>query len=270
MTELDITGWSLLSERPSTRNYTSPDRKWMLKVLRTLKDEDIETLRKDQDISSYVHSIGITTPAAGGLVSIKGGGTGALYQNIPDKKSLIRAISEDWDRMPSYIHEFVEIGRIIHSKPCDKGRFISVKDRMKGKLSLATMYTEEEKVRISDFLDAIPECGNCLHGDYHPGNFLLSKTGVYAIDLGLFSYGDPLYDWADWYLMTHYYSNREDLFHLSSEKLLRCWEESFRSSGCDEEQVSILASFYSLNYLGIMPTASFTLENNKKLTPFFK
>lgn len=67
MTELDITGWSLLSERPSTRNYTSPDRKWMLKVLRTLKEEDIETLRKEQDISSYVHSIGITTPAAGGL-----------------------------------------------------------------------------------------------------------------------------------------------------------------------------------------------------------
>lgn len=270
MTELDITGWSLLSERQSTRSYTSPDGKWVLKVLRSLSKEDIETLRKEQDISSYVHSIGIPTPEAGGVVNVKGGGTGALYQCIRDKKSLIRAISQDWERMPFYIHEFVETGSAIRSKPCDKSRFVSIKDRMKGKLPLATMYTEEEKVRISDFLDAIPECGNCIHGDYHPGNFLHSGTGVYAIDLGLFSYGDPIFDWSTWYFMTHYFMKREELFYMSSEKLLKCWEESFRGSGCDEEQVSILASFYSLNYLGIMPMAPFSLENNKKLTPFFK
>ncbi len=270
MNELDITGWSLLSERQSTRSYTSPDGKWMLKVLRSLDEGGLEALQKEQDISSYVYSIGIPTPKAGGVVNVRGGGVGALYQNIPGKKSLIRAISQDWDGRASYIREFVELGKLIHSKVCDKGRFVPVQDRMKGKLPLATMYTDEEKVRIIDFLDAIPECGNCLHGDYHPGNFIFSGNDVFAIDLGLFSYGDPIFDWANWYFMTNYYMKREEAFYLSSEKLRKCWEESFRGSGYDEEQVSILASFYSLNYIGIMPMAPLSLANNKKLTSFFK
>lgn len=53
---------------------------------------------------------------------------------------------------------------------------------------------------------------------------------------------------------------REEAFYLSSEKLRKCWEESFRGNGYDEEQVSILASFYSLNYIGIMPMAPNIME----------
>ena len=269
MQEIDITGWNLLSERQSTRSYTSPDGKWMVKVLRTLKEGDLESLQREQDISSYVNSIGIPTPEAGGVVKMKDGSTGALYQNIPEKKSLIRAISEDWGNMPSYIHKFVDLGTVIRSKTCDRDRFVPVEERMKSKLPVAAMYTDEEKIRISDFLDAIPKCDKCLHGDYHPGNFIFSGNDVYAIDLGLFSYGNPMYDWANWYFMTHYFMKREELFYLSSDKLLKCWEESFRGSGCDEEQVSILAAFYSLNYLGTMPSSPLSLANNKKLTPFF-
>lgn len=270
MKEIDIAGWSLLSERQSTRSYTSPDGKLILKVFLTKGEADLDALQKEQNISSYVYSLGIPTPEAKGLVTVKNAGIGALYQNIQDKKSLIRAISEDWQNMSNYIHRFVELGSIIRSKPCDKSRFVSIKERMKDKLPVMTIYSEEEKVRISDFLDAIPECDNCIHGDYHPGNFILSGQDVYAIDLGLFSYGDPMYDWANWYFMTHYYMKREEHFYMSSEKLLKCWDESFRGSGCDEEQVSILASFYSLNYIGIMPMAPLSLANNKKLTPFFK
>ena len=270
MKKIDLTNWVLLSERQSTRNYTSPDGKWMVKVFLTKDESNLGELQKEQDLSSYVYSLGISTPKAGGLVKVIGGSVGAVYQNIPGKKSLIRAISEDWDNMPSYIHRFVELGTVIRSKPCDKERFVPVEERMKKKLSVATMYTYEEKTRISDFLDAIPKCDNCLHGDYHPGNYIFSGNDVYAIDLGLFSYGNPVYDWANWYFLTHYYVKRGELFHMSEDKLLRCWEESFRGSGCDEEQVSILASFYSLNYLGIMPMAPFSLANNKKLTPFFR
>ena len=148
MKKIDLTDWALLSERQS----------------------------------SYVYSLGISTPKAGGLVKVIGGSVGAVYQNIPGKKSLIRAISEDWDNMSSYIHRFVELGTVIRSKPCDKERFVPVEERMKNKLSVATMYTYEEKTRISDFLDAIPKCDNCLHGDYHPGNYIFSGNDVYAID----------------------------------------------------------------------------------------
>ncbi len=270
MKEIDITGWRLLSERPATKSYTSPDGKWLVKVYLTKDDSDLEELQNEQDLSTYVASLGIPTPKAGGLVKVAGGSVAAVYQNIPGKKSLIRAIYQDWNNMPSYIHRFVEIGTVIRSKPCDKDRFVPVEERMKSKLPAAAMYTDEEKTRISDFLDAIPKSDNCLHGDYHPGNFIFSGNDLYAIDLGLFSYGNPVYDWADWYFMTHYYIKREELFYLSSDQLLKCWEESFRGSGCDEEQVSILAAFYSLNYIGIKPLAPLSLANNKKLTPFFK
>ena len=149
MKEIDITEWSLLSERPSTKSYTSPDEKWMVKVFLTKDETNLEELQKELDLSSYVYSLGIPTPKAGGLVRVAGGGVGAVYQNIPNKKSLIRAISEDWENMPHYINRFVELGTIIRSKPCDENRFIPVEERMKSKLPVATMYTDEEKRRIS-------------------------------------------------------------------------------------------------------------------------
>ena len=131
MKKIDLTNWVLLSERQSTRNYTSPDGKWMVKVFLTKDESNLGELQKEQDLSSYVYSLGISTPKAGGLVKVIGGSVGAVYQNIPGKKSLIRAISEDWDNMPSYIHRFVELGTVIRSKPCDKERFVPVEERMK-------------------------------------------------------------------------------------------------------------------------------------------
>lgn len=267
---VDISDWTLLSERLSTRNYISPDGKWMMKYFPSLGEDDIAALKREQEISSYVLSLGIPTPEAGGIVAVKGGGLGSVYQNIRNKKSLARAISEDDALAVPYMRKCVEIGNLIHSKACDKTLFEPIKQRMIGKLPLATMYSDREKARIEDFLNAVPECDHCLHGDFHPGNYIISEEGIFAIDLGLFSYGSPIFDWANWYFLSHYFIYPERVFHLDRERVLKCWDISFIDSGMDEEQVSILASFYSLNYIGIMPTAMFTLENNKKLTSFFK
>lgn len=270
MVEIDVSNWSLLSERLASKSYVSPDGEWMMKFCLASEKNDVAALEEEQEISGYVDSLGIPTPAAGGLVEVKGGGVGSLYQYIPGKKSLSRAISEDASLLVPYMRKFRELGDLIHSTPCERSRFVPIKDRMKAKLPLATMYSEREKARISDFLDAIPECGSCLHGDFHPGNFIVSPSGVHAIDLGLFSYGDAIYDWANWYFLSHYFAKYESVFHLDKETLLKCWEESSRGIGYDEEQVSILASFYALNYIGIKPTVMNTLENNKKLNAFFR
>ena len=47
MKKIDLTDWALLSERQSTRNYTSPDGKWMVKVFLTKDESNLGELQKE-------------------------------------------------------------------------------------------------------------------------------------------------------------------------------------------------------------------------------
>ena len=49
-----------------------------------------------------------------------------------------------------------------------------------------------------------PTACTCLHGDFHPGNLISGEGGEYWIDLGGFSYGDPLLDISTLYMTAHY------------------------------------------------------------------
>lgn len=272
MEVIDISGWSILSQRPSSSNYISPDGRWMLKSYLTMGEDEQKIQEADQAISKAVFDMGIPTPEPGGLVRLKSGGIGALYQYIEGKKSLSRAISEDRSLMEPYMKKFVRLGRIIHSTECDTQRFPSIERKLLDRMQQIEEYSDFDKECIRQFIGSVPKVTTCLHGDFHPGNFITSAKGDFAIDLGGFAYGSPVYDWSQWFFMSHYLPEGaiDGVFHMGRADVMRCWEMSKEGCPFDEYELSCAAGFILLLFVDFMPGARNAVSMVKQLSPLFK
>lgn len=279
--DINISEWTLLSERLFSKNYISPDQKWLMKYYTRLAAEDRAVLEQEQEISRAVAELGIPTPKTGGVIELPDGSFGALFENVVAKKSLSRAASEDLSRIPEMMRRFSDIGKTIHSTHCDTAKFPAMEDLIRRNLTRAEIYTEEEIRKILDFLDTVPKTDTCLHGDFHPGNFITSPAGDYAIDLGMFSYGNPIYDWVQWYFLSHIIpaENAEQVFHMTKEKVLDCWKLSLQYSfgyeteeeiGRFEQSLEPFLGFASVIYLDIIPMAKPTLLRLKQHCSLFR
>lgn len=80
---------------------------------------------------------------------------------------------------------------ILHNKI---GNVMSYKDFLKQHLpSLSSLEEQNEILRL---IDKLPDGDTLCHGDFHPGNILLSDGNTYVIDFMNVCYGNLLYDIA--------------------------------------------------------------------------
>lgn len=228
----DISNWEVLSRRPGSTNYISPDRKWMVKTILSSHDNDLDIMKEEQRLSDAVREMGIPTPDNDGIVELEGGEFGIIYEFIDGKKSLSRAMSEDKGRIDACMKKFDDLRKSIHFTECDTEKFESVEEKLFDRLTRVDILSDEEKAKFTRFIQATPKKTTCLHGDFHPGNFITSPSGDYVIDLGNFSYGNPLYDWGHWWFMS--IAGPDDLaeavFHTDKATLRKYWEISLENA----------------------------------------
>lgn len=237
----DISQWEVLSKRPGSSNYISPDRKWMVKTIISSHDNDLDVMKSEQRLSDAVYAMGIPTPKNDGIIELEGDEYGIVYEFIEGKKSLSRAISEDKSRMVECMKKFDELRKSIHFAECNTDQFESYEARIKERISRIDILTDDEKNIFYDFVDSVPKATTCLHGDFHPGNFITAESGDYVIDLGNFSYGNPLYDWGHWWFMSHALPEEltEAVFHVDGATVKEYWNLSLEyafDAKTDEER----------------------------------
>ena len=58
-----------------------------------------------------------------------------------------------------------------------------------------------------------------LHGDFHFGNMITDGNRDYMIDLGAFSYGNPLFDLSLFHIVTHLLPSgfTEHIYHITEK-----------------------------------------------------
>lgn len=281
MKTINLDGWTLMSERQVSKNFISPDRKEFVKYYKAMDEATVKEVEEEHDISEKVRAMGIPTPEALGLVEIEGGGVGALYENIDEKKSISRAISQDRSRLEECVDKFVALGKKIHSTPCDTSKFESIEDRLLRNLDLVSVFTPEQDKKIRDFIAAVPKAETCLHGDFHPGNFITSPSGDYAIDLGHFGYGNPKYDWAQWFFLSHIVpeEDRQQIFHMTIPEIIEMWRlsvkkyfgyETEEEVDAFEREMMDYQAFICVAFYGIFDKVEFILQMMIEHNPFFR
>ena len=263
MKKISLADWTQFSVRQTTRSYRSKDEKLMLKWVEAKEAAYVDSINYEYKMGRIAAELGVPTPKAIEMVETDNGGIGVVYENVKDKISFSRAISQDPDRLEYYVKGFTKVVKQFHATEADTKELPSVLDRIEDGLKATQIFSEKEKDYIRNEVAKLPSGTKCLHGDLQLSNAITSPSGDYIIDLGTMSYGNPIFDVGTMYDLAHYSPEELSLsiFHFDMKTLMKCWEiyakEYFNTSSLKDAEAEVLpyARFSNMVILPIVPDA---------------
>lgn len=226
MKTINLNNWTLFSSRKASDNYYNESQTTMLKVFKLVDESILPNLERELEISRLVKSLGIKTPEVGDIYLTEDGHYAITYEVIKNKKSLSRAISEDFKLAEPYMELMANAGKLMHSTVCTSDIVTNYKDLFRKSLNEEKRVSEKRKADILEKLKTFPDDECCLHGDFHPGNFIISDGTVYAIDLVGFTKGNCMYDIAMFNFLACILPGKaqEEIFHMSHKQAGQMWK----------------------------------------------
>lgn len=233
---IDLKDWVLFGAGGNGKTYRPADPaddKVLLKV-NNGSGASYERVKLEYDSSCAVRSIGVETPEMYEIVQV-GKNYGVLFQRIKGKKSLCRVCADNPERIEEMATLLSTKGRELHALECDNPFFSPVAEHIRKGLDVYRPFLKKSECAIVEqWIDELPDVKNCLHGDFNPGNLILAEDKTYWIDLGRFTYGDPMLDMSHLYLFCVAMSGKkivQDLAHMTEEQLKAFWAAFLKAEG---------------------------------------
>jgi len=145
-----------------------------------------------------VERLGFPVPKVFEMVESEGR-TGIVYEKIIGK-SMLECILENPDRAGFYLEEFVRLQKKwLKESSVQAASVLSYKEYLQMLLNGAE---QEAEASLLEEIDVLPEDNTLLHGDFHPGNVLISTEQCpVVIDFMNVCKGPELYDIARTYFL---------------------------------------------------------------------
>lgn len=119
--------------------------------------------------------------------------TGIIYQRM-EGRTMLSVLEKRPYRYPHFARQMADLHAEMHTRPASGLEESS--ERLAWKISDAEALTPEEKKKLHTHLSRLPQEKKLLHGDFHPGNILLTSDGPIIIDWIDATMGHPLADVA--------------------------------------------------------------------------
>jgi uncharacterized protein (TIGR02172 family) len=132
----------------------------------------------EAEIGQIVAEAGVHAPAIGETVEVDGR-LGIIYERITGPAMLDAVAHQPW-RLPSLARQFAQVHATMHS--CARPELPSQRQSLSRAVEYAPRLGDEVRQRILAALDRMPGGESVCHGDYHPGNIILSPRGPIVID----------------------------------------------------------------------------------------
>lgn len=143
-------------------------------------------------IARAVHESGIPSPDVREIIEVDGR-RGLIYERLEGPSMLEDMNARPW-MLLNYARSLAELHRQIHRGSISG--LPSYKDRLDHSIRNTPQLREELKTKALAWLAGLPEGENLCHGDYHPGNVLITKRGPIVIDWMTACVGTPSADVA--------------------------------------------------------------------------
>jgi uncharacterized protein (TIGR02172 family) len=141
-------------------------------------------------IARLVYEAGIPLPEPWGVVDVDGR-RGLIYQRLEGISMAKDLKARPWTLF-KHAHSLAELQIKIHEKSTFE--LPSYKDRLRYDIDETPHLTEVLRKRAHALLDQLPDRQSICHGDFHPENVLITKSGPMVIDWMTACSGSP---WAD-------------------------------------------------------------------------
>lgn len=141
-------------------------------------------------IARAVYEAGIPSPELGEIIKIDGR-RGLIYERLEGISMVQDMKARPW-MLFKHAHSLAELQFKIHEK--STMGLPAYKDRLRYDIDETSYLTEELRRKVRDMLDHLPDRQTICHGDFHPENVLITKSGPVVIDWMTACSGSP---WAD-------------------------------------------------------------------------
>ena len=150
-----------------------------------------EAVEREFRNATEVQRLGLPVPKVFELVESEGR-TGILYEKIAGK-SMLECIFENPDRAGFYLEEFVRLQKKwLKEASVPSASVMSYKEYLQMLLNGAG---QEAEASLLEEINALPQGTLLLHGDFHPGNVLISADHrAVVIDFMNVCRGPAMYD----------------------------------------------------------------------------
>jgi len=141
-------------------------------------------------IARLIYEAGIPSPEAGDIVEVEDR-CGLIYQRLEGITMVQDLKGRPW-MLFKHAHSLAELQCQIHAKSTTG--LPAYKARLRNDIDETSHLTEVLRTKAHTMLDQLPDGQNICHGDFHPENILITKSGPVVIDWMTASSGNP---WAD-------------------------------------------------------------------------
>jgi len=164
---------------------------WVLKLFFDRFDPGIANF--EHRIAAAISTAGISIPTVREIIRVNGR-EGLLYEYC-DGHSMDADLKEHFFRGPGYAYKMAELQAEIHAKPLN-AEIPSTHSRLYQKIQDAKPLPANLRDAALNALERMPDGDRLCHGDFHPGNILLSNPKPVIIDWIDSSIGSPRADVA--------------------------------------------------------------------------
>jgi len=151
-----------------------------------------EMVAFEQRMAQTVHAAGVASPAVGEIVT-QGDRLGLVYERV-DATTLLDILLKRLWQAKQLARQMADLHLSMHA--CQVPGLPRMRDRLRAKIQAARPLPESLRKQALTALDELPEGSAVCHGDFHPGNVLVTERGLMAIDWTDASSGHPLGDIA--------------------------------------------------------------------------
>lgn len=230
---------------------------------------DATNMELELEAARAAFNNGVKTPEPGEVVT-DGKRYGVTFKRIHDKISYAKAIMLNPERIEKIAASFTKEVKQLHSTEVDTSSARSIKEVYGNSIKLNKLRTEEEKNRVLDLLESMPDGTTCIHGDLHYGNIVFGDGGSWFIDMGNFSYGYPFFDLAMLKSITCLSKDEpnkfKDFFHFDSELAPVFWNlflKGYFGEDADIGQIEeSLAPYLAIRLLTIETETSHSMKHS--------
>lgn len=146
----------------------------------------------EAQVSGLVAATGLPVPAVGGTLEVDGR-YGILFERIAGPSLVQQFSAKPWTLL-SALRAFTDLHLAMHARTV--AGLPSQRERLACLIQDASPLPEEIRAAALERLHQLPDGAALCHGDYHPDNVLMTRTGAVIIDWGSASRGNPLADVA--------------------------------------------------------------------------
>lgn len=269
---VSVEGCEVIGEGAKGRVYrTDPDT-----VVKVYFDSDsLADIEHEREVARKALVLGIPTAISYDVVKVDG--CYASMFEMVNAASFSKLLAKHPEEVDKYAAMYVDLLKLIHSTDVPAGQLPSRKEFMQERLKAAEpALPAEVYAKLWSMLDAVPETGKMIHGDYHTKNLMLANDEVILIDMDTLSVGHPVLEMGsiyNAYIGFHLLdpAGVEDFLGIGVETAKRLWQDTLRLYYGTEEEGELAFREKQAAIVGIINLLrrSIVKTKDQKLTDFY-